>query len=160
MAIDPFADCNIAIPTYECTLETCCREAGLIPRHRNYTDQYIVAQSFFLYLPNLGANLFFLIFFGVFIIPQLGLSIWKRTWGFGVGMFMGLVLEGVGYAARVMLHYQPFNNNWFLMSVLPRHAISKLVRPGLYFEAYSLELAVTADRDIPLVVSISSPRFH
>jgi hypothetical protein len=102
MGIDPYANCNPRIPSEECTLDTCC-----------------LAQSSFLYRPDFGGNLFFCIFFGVFIIPQFGLSIWKRTWGFGVGMISGLVLEIVGYAARLILHNNSFDNNGFLMYVHP-----------------------------------------
>jgi len=98
MAIDPYANCNTTIPSELCTLDTCC-----------------LAQSSFHYRPDFGGNLFFLIFFAIFIVPQLALSVWKRTWGFGVGMLLGLLLEVVGYAARIILHNNPFDNNGFLM---------------------------------------------
>ena len=98
MAVDPFAGCNVQIPSYNCTLETCC-----------------LAQSNFLYRPSYGGNLFFTVFFGVFIIPQIGLSIWYKTWGFAVGMVIGLALELVGYISRVMIHKNPFSANPFLM---------------------------------------------
>ena len=63
MAIDPYANCNLQIPDYStCTLDTCC-----------------LAQSNFLYLPSYGGNLFFAIFFGGLIIPQLGLGIIYKT---------------------------------------------------------------------------------
>ncbi|KAK5114903.1 hypothetical protein LTR62_002062 [Meristemomyces frigidus] len=101
MTIDPYAHCNVSIPPELCTLETCC-----------------LAQSSFLYLPNFGANLFFAIFFGVFILPQIGLGIFYRTWGFMVGMIMGLVLEVVGYYARIMIHNSPFFGNGFLIYLI------------------------------------------
>ena len=97
MAIDPYANCS-NIPSYKCTLETCC-----------------LAQSSFLYLPSYGGNMFFAVFFGLFIIPQLGLGYWYKTWGFAVGMVMGLVLEVLGYVSRVQLHNSPFADNPFLM---------------------------------------------
>ncbi len=98
MGIDPFANCNPAIQQDLCSLDTCC-----------------LAQSHFLYRPVLGANLFFAIFFGLFIVPQLGLSVWRRTWGFGIGMVIGLLLEVIGYVARILLHNNPFNGNAFLV---------------------------------------------
>ena len=98
MAIDPFANCNPHIPSYKCTLETCC-----------------LAQSSFLYRPSYGGNLFFAVFFGVFLMPQLGLGVWYRTWGFAITMFFGLVLELIGYISRVMIHNNPFADNPFLM---------------------------------------------
>ena len=103
MPTDPMANCNPSIPSYECTLETCC-----------------LAQSSFLYRPSYGGNLFFAVFFGIFIIPQLGLGIFYKTWGFMVGMSIGLLLEVLGYAARIMLHNNPFDSNGFLMYVFLR----------------------------------------
>ena len=98
MGIDPVANCNPAIQSNECTLDTCC-----------------LAQSNFLYRPDFGGNLFFTIFFGVFIIPQLVLGVWRRTQGFGIGMIIGLLLEVVGYVARVLMHNDPFSDSAFLM---------------------------------------------
>ncbi|WPG99733.1 Hypothetical protein R9X50_00255200 [Acrodontium crateriforme] len=93
--------CNFDIPRYDCTLETCC-----------------LAQSSFLYIPSFGGNLFFTIFFAAAIIPQLIIGIWYRTWGFAVGMFCGLLLEVIGYVARVMLHGSPFDANPFLIYLI------------------------------------------
>ncbi|KAK5123168.1 hypothetical protein LTR85_003366 [Meristemomyces frigidus] len=102
MAIDPYANCNFEITDDNlCTLETCC-----------------LAQSNFLYIPTYGGNLFFAIFFGILLLPQLGLGIRYRTWGFMVGMVMGLVLEIIGYAARVQIHDSPFADNPFLMYLI------------------------------------------
>lgn len=97
MTINPSAGCNFTIPSDQCTLQTCCLD-----------------QSSFSYIPNYGANLFFAIFFGVFIIPQLAIGIKCRTWGYMVAMIIGLILELVGYVARVLLHNNPFDNAAFL----------------------------------------------
>jgi len=98
MAIDPFANCNYALSSDDCTLDTCC-----------------LAQSSFTYRPDLGGNIFFAVFFGILLIPQLGLGIYYKTWGVLIGMICGLVLEVVGYAGRVLLHNNPFNDNAFLL---------------------------------------------
>nr|POE47736.1 sphingoid long-chain base transporter rsb1 [Quercus suber] len=98
MTIDPFANCNPAILSDDCTLETCC----------------LAEQGNFLYIPNYGANLFFTIFFALFILPQLGLGVFYRTWGFMIGNVIGLVLEVVGYASRLGLHKNPFDGDSFL----------------------------------------------
>jgi hypothetical protein len=46
---------------------------------------------------------------------QLGLGVWYKSWGFMVGMVMGLILEVLGYISRVMLHDNPFDDNAFLL---------------------------------------------
>ena len=100
MAIDPLANCN-PDPNFisdDCTLETCC-----------------LAQSNFLYIPSYGGNMFFAVIFGVLILPQLFLGIRYKTWGFMVGMCIGLALEVIGYASRILIHDNPFDGNAFLM---------------------------------------------
>nr|QCC62997.1 hypothetical protein [Phoma sp.] len=102
MTTDPFANCNFDIPpTERCTLDTCC-----------------LAQSSFLYRPSWGGNLFFIIYFAILCLPQLWLGIRYRQTGFAIGMLIGLVLEVVGYAGRVMLHTDPFNGNAFLIYLI------------------------------------------
>jgi hypothetical protein len=98
MAIDPYANCNIDIPSYECTLDTCC-----------------LLQSPFTYRASFGGNLAFAIIFGALILPQIGLGVYYKTWGFMVGMVCGLILEVLGYASRIMLHSNPFDDNAFLI---------------------------------------------
>ncbi|EXL90499.1 RTA1 like protein-domain-containing protein [Fusarium oxysporum II5] len=55
------------------------------------------------YVPNLGANAFYLAVFAIFAIIQLYLAIRYRVWGtFALGLVLGCVTEAVGYAGRVM----------------------------------------------------------
>ena len=95
------ANCNPQIAQKICTFETCC-----------------LAQSTFHYIPSWEFNLFFAIFFGAFILPQIGLGIVYRTWGFAVGMTIGLALEIVGYVARVQIRDSPFDDDPLLVWVL------------------------------------------
>lgn len=100
MAIDPYAGCNDNLTTWQnCTLETCCLAQG----------------AAFNYIPSLGGNIFFAVFFGVFIIPNVWLGIKYKTWGYMAGMTIGLILEILGYASRVMLHDDPWSENGFLL---------------------------------------------
>ncbi|KAM0723236.1 hypothetical protein Q7P37_001436 [Cladosporium fusiforme] len=102
MTIDPYANCNFTIENNNlCTLETCC-----------------LAQSPFTYHVTFGGNLFFAILFGVTILPQIGLGIYYKTWGFMVGMVCGLILEVLGYVARVQMHDNPFNGDAFLLYLI------------------------------------------
>lgn len=97
---DPkYASCNFNIPSYNCTIETCC----------------LAYQSPFTYRPSYEGNLAFAAIFGIVILPQLGLGIYYKTWGFMVGMVCGLILEVLGYVSRMALHTNPFNNGAFLI---------------------------------------------
>lgn len=67
------------------------------------------------YVPSLAANALYLALFSLLLVIQVFLGIRDRTWGFMVGLVGGLVLEIIGYVARVQLHYNPFLSNPFLM---------------------------------------------
>ncbi|KAF2767944.1 putative RTA1 domain protein [Teratosphaeria nubilosa] len=116
MAIDPYANCNFTVTDEsQCTLETCC-----------------LAQSNFLYIPSYGANLFFTIFFAVAILPQFVLGILYRTWGFAIALIVGLVLEVLGYAARLQINDNPFDNNAFLLYLIAATIAPVFISAGVY----------------------------
>lgn len=73
-----------------------------------------LSEANFTYVPTLPGNLVYLAIFAVFIIPQLVLGIRYKTWGYMVGMVIGLGLEVVGYAGRIQLHFNPFPFDPFL----------------------------------------------
>ncbi|KAF2717580.1 RTA1-domain-containing protein [Polychaeton citri CBS 116435] len=103
MAIDPYANCQ-ADPNFDfnlCTLETCC-----------------LAQSSFTYIPDFGGNVFFCVWFGLLIIPQLYFGIKHRVWGYMISMIIGLVFEIVGYVGRLQLHDNPWSDNGFLIYLI------------------------------------------
>jgi len=89
---------NFTIPQDQCTLQTCIMEQATIR-----------------YLPSLAGNVTYMAIFGLILLLQIGQGIRYRTWGFLAGMICGLFLEIIGYAGRVMMHYNPFNMNNFLM---------------------------------------------
>ncbi|KAH9845483.1 RTA1 like protein [Teratosphaeria destructans] len=116
MAIDPYANCNLTVTDEsQCTLETCC-----------------LAQSNFLYIPAYGANLFFTIFFAVAIPPQFVLGILYKTWGFAIALIVGLVLEVLGYVARLEIHDNPFDNNAFLLYLIAATIAPVFISAGIY----------------------------
>ncbi|KAI9888105.1 MAG: hypothetical protein M1823_000040 [Watsoniomyces obsoletus] len=81
-----------------CTFQTCTPELG--------------------YVPNLGGNAFFLAVFAALLPINLFLGIRHRTWGFLVGMTGGLVLEAVGYGARIRLNSKPFDYDSFIAQIV------------------------------------------
>jgi len=71
------------------------------------------------YDPTLAGNALFLALFGLFLFIQT-FQLWRyRTWSYSIAMMSGLLLEVVGYVGRVMMHYNPFLPNPFLMHALP-----------------------------------------
>ncbi|KAF2813054.1 putative RTA1 domain protein [Mytilinidion resinicola] len=72
----------------------------------------------FTYVPSLAGNVLYAVIFGIILIAQIYLGIRKRTWGYLAGMFGGLLLEIIGYAGRIQLHFNPFPFNPFLENLI------------------------------------------
>lgn len=84
-----------------CTLSTCPKDYATIQ-----------------YVPNLAGNAFYLAWFAVLALMQVGLGIHYHTWTYMTAMLGGSVLEMLGYIARVAMHNNIFNFNWFLMYLI------------------------------------------
>jgi hypothetical protein len=54
-------------------------------------------------LYSLGGNTFYAVAYALLVPPQIYLGVKYRTWGFLFAMFCGLVLEVIGYAARIRM---------------------------------------------------------
>ncbi|KAL8890481.1 MAG: hypothetical protein Q9192_005865 [Flavoplaca navasiana] len=86
---------------YLCTTETCPQEMQTID-----------------YVPSLAGNAFFLALYALILILQIAAGIKWRTWSFTGCMIGGPVLEIIGYAARIQIHYNPFTSDPFLMYIV------------------------------------------
>lgn len=69
------------------------------------------------YRPSLAANITFLALFAVIGIVHTYLGYRWRTWGFMTGMLLGCLSEILGYVGRIMLWYNPFSYNGFLLQI-------------------------------------------
>ncbi|CAN8102511.1 unnamed protein product [Discula destructiva] len=65
------------------------------------------------YYPNEPLNIFIAVAFGVAAVVTLGFGIWRRTWGYMSFIVAGCALEMAGYAARVALSSNPWNQSAF-----------------------------------------------
>jgi hypothetical protein len=104
-----------ANPDTLCTLSTCD-----------------LSLAHFTYLPSLGGNALYAVIFGLFIVGQLYLGIKHRTWGFMTAMSSGLVLEIIGYIARIMMNSNPFNKNSFLLYLICLTIAPALISAAVY----------------------------
>ncbi|KAF2493926.1 RTA1 domain protein [Lophium mytilinum] len=96
-----FTNQTLANDTDLCTLDTC--------------PMYLAN---FTYVPNLAGNVLYAAIFGIILVAQIYLGIRKRTWGYLAGMFGGLILEIIGYAGRIQLHFNPFPFDPFLENLI------------------------------------------
>jgi len=88
------------------------------------------------YIPSLAGNAFYLAIFALGLLAQIFLGIRYRTWGFLVAMVGGTGLEIVGYTARIELHIDDFNNNYFII-----YLVGLTIGPALFSAAIYLCLA-------------------
>lgn len=67
------------------------------------------------YVPNAGSNFLFAIIFAFFLLVQLVFWVWRRTHSFSFAVSCGLILEVLGYLARVIMKNNIFSSTPFLM---------------------------------------------
>jgi hypothetical protein len=91
-------DHNLILNPDLCTLQTCPIQLAHVQ-----------------YIPTLAGNALYLAIFGLALILQLLFGISNRTWGFLAAMLGGLILEIIGYTARLQMHSNPFAKSPFLM---------------------------------------------
>jgi hypothetical protein len=67
------------------------------------------------YIPSIGGNALYIAIFAICLALQIYFGIRYKTWGYMVATISGFALEIIGYAGRVMLWQNPFDNNSFLI---------------------------------------------
>jgi len=87
-----------ANPGLYCTVQTCP-----------------LSMAWLSYLPSVGGNVLYAVLFVLFLLAQIFLGMRYRTWGFLAGMFIGILLEILGYIGRLMMHSNPFLESNFLL---------------------------------------------
>lgn len=73
-----------------------------------------MSEAYVFYVPSLAGNALYAAIFGLLLAAQLVLGIRYKTWGFMAGLCGGLILEVIGYAGRIQMHYNPFRFDPFL----------------------------------------------
>lgn len=106
------------------------------PNLCNYTTCPLDPFGQLLYRPSLAGNALYLAIFGLGLFAGIGLSIKYRTWGYLVAIIGGAGLEIIGYAGRIMLWQNDFNNNSFII-----YLVGLTIGPAFFSAAIYLCLA-------------------
>jgi hypothetical protein len=80
-------------------------------------DTCPIEWSMYKYRPSLPANATFIALFGVLCIIHVYLGYRWRSWGFMVGMLLGCLSEMIGYAGRILMYYNPFSYEGFMIQI-------------------------------------------
>lgn len=94
------------------------------------------------YYPNLGGNIFFTAFFGILGVFQLGWGLRYRTWTFMVALCVGALMEMAGYVGRVLMHYNPWNEDAFKLQIVCLVLAPTFVAAGVYLTLKHIVLAL------------------
>lgn len=76
-----------------------------------------IEHSVYGYRPSLGANIAFIGLFAVAGIAHGYLGFRWKTWFFAAAMELGCISAIIGYTGRVMMFYNPFNFNAFMLQI-------------------------------------------
>ena len=121
-----------------CTLETCD-----------------LTMANFMYIPTLPGNAVVAAVFGLCVIAQLAIGIKHKTWGYMGAMVLGLILEIIGYVARILLHNNPFNGDNFLM-----YLVTCTIAPALFTAAVSILISSLPHSQLTFTTDLPLPRTH
>ena len=70
------------------------------------------------YIPSIGGNSLYIAIFAICLALQIYFGIRYKTWGYMTATISGFALEIIGYAGRIMLWQNPFDNNAFLIYIV------------------------------------------
>ncbi|KAK4101608.1 RTA1-domain-containing protein [Parathielavia hyrcaniae] len=88
------------------------------------------------YFPSLAGNALFAAIFGLCLLPQIYYGIRSKTWGFFVAMVGGLILEVIGYTARILMRDNMFTNSYFII-----YLVCLTIGPAFFAAAIYLTLS-------------------
>ncbi|KAJ4299022.1 hypothetical protein N0V90_004266 [Kalmusia sp. IMI 367209] len=84
------------------------------------------------YYPSLPWNAFFVGFFGLCCVLNLGLGIRYKTWTYMIALCLGCGAEAAGYIGRVMMHNNPYNDIGFQIQICLLIISPAFVSAGIY----------------------------
>lgn len=109
------------------------------------------------YIPTLAGNASYLGIFALLFILQAGIGMCYKTWGYMAGMLGGLALEIVGYAGRIRLHYNIFDDDNFIIYLVGVTIGPALIAAAIYLclgriiVVYSVDLSMLKPKWITLI---------
>ncbi|KAJ5651644.1 RTA-like protein [Penicillium longicatenatum] len=107
-----------------------------------------VSDTTYGYAPNLGGNIFFTAIFAVLGVAQLGLGVYYRTWTFLIALGIGTFMEMAGYIGRVLMHYNPWNEDAFKLQIVCLVLAPTFVAAGIYLTLKHIVLNLGPEHSI------------
>ncbi|ERF68052.1 hypothetical protein EPUS_06442 [Endocarpon pusillum Z07020] len=114
-------------------------------------DEYVVCtlstcpleESIFSYQPSLAANASFLALFALTGLLHTIQGILSRKRAFWIAAVLGCIAEVIGYAGRIISHYNPFSENGFLIQICCLTIAPAFFSAAIYFTLGDIVTAVS-----------------
>ena len=97
------------------------------------------------YYPNVGANVFFTVFFGICAIANVYLGFRYKTWTYMIALGVGCFAEALGYVGRILLKDNPFDEIGFDIQICCLIIAPAFLAAGVYLTLKYLVLTVGRD---------------
>ena len=97
------------------------------------------------YYPNVGANVFFTVVFGICAIANVYLGIRYKTWTYMIALSVGCFAEALGYVGRILLKDNPFDETGFDIQICCLIIAPAFLAAGVYLTLKYLVLTVGRD---------------
>ncbi|KAK3297749.1 RTA1 like protein-domain-containing protein [Chaetomium fimeti] len=98
------------------------------------------------YFPSLAGNALFAAVFGLCLLPQIYFGIRHKTWGYLIAMSGGLILELLGYIARVLMRDNMFTDVFFIMYLVCLTIAPAFLAAAIYLSLSRLVVIYAPDR--------------
>ncbi|GME70150.1 hypothetical protein B5S31_g4718 [[Candida] boidinii] len=93
----------------------------------------VPAINYYDFIPSLAGNGVYLALFSLLLILQIGLGIYTKQWWFGICYVCGLILEVLGYIARVDGHFDQSNRNLYILQIIGLTISPCFFMAGIYY---------------------------
>jgi hypothetical protein len=91
-----------------------------------------VEDTIYGYYPSLGLNAFFAAIFAALAIFHIAAGWLTKTWFLAYVLSVGCIAEAIGYAGRIMLHENPYDNTGFSMQISCLIFAPSFIAAGVY----------------------------
>lgn len=115
--------------TVDCTVDTCP-----------------ISDSVYSYRPSLAANACFLTFFAITGLAHIVQGILTKKRAFWISVALGCIGEIVGYAGRIISHFDPFSQIGFLIQICCLTIAPAFFAAAIYFTLGDIVRAVSPAR--------------
>ncbi|KAG8629135.1 hypothetical protein KVT40_003000 [Elsinoe batatas] len=101
-----------------------------------------VSRTTYGYVPDLGGNAFLCALFAACALLHIGAGTYHRSWSFMVALAGGAIMEAIGYAGRIMMHVNVWDQTAFKIQICCLVLAPSFIAAGIYLSLKHIVLYV------------------